>query len=414
MTMRQALLGFSTLLLAGAAQFSISSNVSAQQADLRAKVFTQSPAVRAAVEVRAESARQARALAYPPFLHSSGIGHYRVFDAPGAAQGTSPTSINLEGTITGQFTDTNGEIHGFLRAANGAFTTFDVPFGNVYGTVPFSISLTGAITGYFNDVNGVSHGFLRAPNGVIATFDAPGALFTYPAAISLSGEVAGFLFDANFVEHGFIRTPNGNLSTFDAPGASGGTTPLAISGLGTIAGAYSDANANSHGFLRAISGAFTSFDAPGNIGVGDLSGDLTFAVNPQGVIAGAYFQPIAGNPFGGNYQVFIRALNGTITTFATGTNSPCCTWSWPTGINLDNAIVGVLNDGYNINHGFFRASNGSITTFDAPGAGVGFGEGTVPVGITSLGEITGRFIDSNRVAHGFILIPAWSGLSSAR
>ena len=122
----------------------------------------------------------------------------------------------------------------------------------------------------------------------------------------------------------------------------------------------------------------------------------------------------AGNPFGGNYQVFIRALNGTITTFATGTNSPCCTWSWPTGINLDNAIVGVLNDGYNINHGFFRASNGSITTFDAPGAGVGFGEGTVPVGITSLGEITGRFIDSNRVAHGFILIPAWSGLSSAR
>ena len=82
MTMRQALLGFSRLLLAGAAQFSISSNVSAQQADLRAKVFTQSPAVRAAVEVRAESARQARALAYPPFLHSSGIGHYSCFRCP--------------------------------------------------------------------------------------------------------------------------------------------------------------------------------------------------------------------------------------------------------------------------------------------------------------------------------------------
>lgn len=220
--------------------------------------------------------------------------------------------------------------------------------------------------------------------------------------------------------HGFIRAPNGNLSTFDAPGAGTnatifpeGTYPLGIGGLWTIAGPYYKANGNSYGFLRTLNGKFTKFDAPGNIAAfAAFSFGQNFYINPVGVIAGTYFQVIAGNPFGGNYQVFIRALDGTVTTFAAGTNTPCCTWSFPTGINLEGAIVGSYNDANTINHGFLRARDGSIRTFDAPGAGVGYDQGTAPLGITDLGEIMGELIDLNSVVHGFVLAPGW--LSSAR
>jgi len=49
------------------------------------------------------------------------------------------------------------------------------------------------------------------------------------------------------------------------------------------------------------------------------------------------------------------------------------------------------------------AGNGAhrITSFDAPGAGTGNGQGTVPVGINALGEITGSYSDA-LTAHGFV------------
>jgi hypothetical protein len=377
---------------------------------------------RARVEAKAETARQARALASPSVQQSSALGKYVVFDAPGAAHGTFPTSINLAGAITGYFVDASQVSHGFLRTADGAITPFDVPFGNVYGANPASISLTGAITGSYNDSNGIGHGFVRAPDGIVATFDAPGGVYgTYPLAISLSGEVVGYLGDANFLAHGFIRAPNGKLTTFDPPGAGAnpnafiaGTFPVSVNAFGTIAGGYANDGGQSEGFLRSIDGAFTEFAAPGNIYPYNLYGPgPAVDINLEGVVAGAYFQPIAGNPFGGNFRAFIRALDGAITTFDAATYSPCCIWTFPTGINPENVIVGVFNDGYSIDHGFLRAPNGSITTFDAPGAGVGFNQGTAPLGITALGEIVGIVLDSNRLAHGFILTPQRPSLSAA-
>jgi hypothetical protein len=381
MTLRQAYIGFQALLLASAVQILMGVNVYAQS--------------------------------------TSAIGKYIEFDVPGAAD-TNPTSINLLGAITGSYSDANGSGGGFLRRLNGAITTFNVPGGT--GTSPTSINLAGAITGSFTDANGSGDGFVRASNGAITTFNVPGSVFTSPQAISLSGEVVGYYFDANFVGHGFSRAPNGKLSTFDAPGAGASTTifpqgtfTLGIGGFGTEAGAYYDANGNSNGFLLAKNGTFTSFAAPGNIvAFASFSFGKNLYINPQGVIAGTYFQPIAGNPFGGNYQVFIRARDGKITTFAAASSSLCCLWSFATGINLENEIIGSYNDANTVNHGFLRSWDGSITTFDAPDAGTGFNEGTVPLGITDLGEIMGEVIDSNDVTHGFILRPdLWNSALTA-
>jgi hypothetical protein len=44
-----------------------------------------------------------------------------------------------------------------------------------------------------------------------------------------------------------------------------------------------------------------------------------------------------------------------------------------------------------------------ITSFDAPGAGRGAQQGTYPYGINNYDVVTGYYIDSNYVAHGFVL-----------
>ena len=59
----------------------------------------------------------------------------------------------------------------------------------------------------------------------------------------------------------------------------------------------------------------------------------------------------------------------------------------------------------NVNHGFVRAPDGTITTFDVPGAGTGPGQGTVPETINASGAITGWDIDANDVSHGFLRAP---------
>jgi len=63
-------------------------------------------------------------------------------------------------------------------------------------------------------------------------------------------------------------------------------------------------------------------------------------------------------------------------------------------------ITGSYTDASFEPHGFVRALNGLITTFDPPGAG-GF-QGTQPQAINPRGLIAGYYTDSNNVFHGFL------------
>ena len=49
-------------------------------------------------------------------------------------------------------------------------------------------------------------------------------------------------------------------------------------------------------------------------------------------------------------------------------------------------------------HGFVRAANGKITTFEVRGAGTGAHQGTIPISISAVGDITGTYIDASNVA----------------
>ena len=84
-----------------------------------------------------------------------------VFDVSGST-GTYADAINGPGAITGWYLDSKSNAHGFVRAADGTYTTFDPK--RSAGTDPYGgINNKGAVAGFYSDANEQQHGFLRTP-----------------------------------------------------------------------------------------------------------------------------------------------------------------------------------------------------------------------------------------------------------
>jgi hypothetical protein len=211
--------------------------------------------------------------------------------------GTLGLNINASGEIAGGYIDFNGVDHGFLRTADGLITTFDVPGtgtaageGTQIGGVD-NLNKSGAVSGTYVDGHSVSHGYLRAADGIITTFDVPGAgtapgQGTVSSGINDSGVIAGVYGDASGVNHGFLRTSDGTITTFDVSGAAG-TVVENISGAGEIVGVYVDTRRVNHGFVRAPDGTITTFDVSG-AGSGAGEGTTPWSNDDAGDITGHY------------------------------------------------------------------------------------------------------------------------------
>ena len=172
---------------------------------------------------------------------------------------------------------------------------------------------------------------------------------------------------------------------------------LGINPAGTTTGYYVDANDAGRGYVRARDGTLTIFDVPG------ASYVFSGSINPRGVISGSYLD--ADSVVHG----FLRATDGRITTFdapGAGTSAWLGTWSgWGCCINPAGTLTGTYLDANGAVHGYVRSPDGTITEFDAPGAGTGAGQGTIGGLINDSGVIAGGYIDANGVSHGFLLIP---------
>jgi len=191
-------------------------------------------------------------------------GNIISFDVPGAGlgvgldQGTFAYCINDLGAIAEAFEDSSSVYHGFLRAPDGSFTTFDAPgagTGANQGTCAWSLNLHGTTAGTYIDGNNVTHGFVRSRDNEIAQFDPPDSVLTYPCeetCLGPDGTVIGFYNVANGTSYGFVRTPDGKIAKINAPGAATGygTIAASISQDGTIGGYFGDANFEAHGFVR--------------------------------------------------------------------------------------------------------------------------------------------------------------------
>jgi len=195
-------------------------------------------------------------------------GRFTTIDVPGAgsgfAQGTEADNVNSDGTIAGTYVDANNVWHGFVRDPWGHMTTFDAAgagTGAGQGTViewAQCLNEAGMITGNYVDASSVSHGFVRAANGAITEFDVSGAgtgagQGTWSWSINAAGTVTAEYVDADNVSHGFVRGPWGNITKFDVSGAGTGagqgTIPLGNNASGAITGVCVDNNNVLHGFL---------------------------------------------------------------------------------------------------------------------------------------------------------------------
>jgi hypothetical protein len=203
------------------------------------------------------------------------------------------------------------------------------------------------------------------------------------------------------------------IISFDAPGAgttagSGfGTFPESINKAGAITGHFTDANDLHHGFLRSPAGdEIVTFDAPG-AGTTAGSGQGTFprSISDSGAITGHYSD--SHNVIHG----FLRNSAGDeIITFdapGAGTTAGSGFGTFPESINDGGAITGHYIDSHNVTHGFLRSPGGKFILFEAPGAGTtaGSGSGTFPNNINEGRTIAGRYIDANNVNHGFLRVP---------
>jgi len=301
-------------------------------------------------------------------------------------------------------------------------TTIDAPGAGTtggYGTEGIAINAAGQIAGLYAGSSNAMRAYVRDTNGRVVMFDGPGAgspsagvpfptvsanLGTYAVGMDDSGAGTGYVIIAYGVAHSCLPAADGTFTMFDVPGAGKGNGQGTFAGSlspsgGVIAGWYVDATGMSHGFVRAGNGAITEFDVPAAATGPGLGTTTSWAqcVNPAGAMTGFYFDQ------NGAAHGYVRDPAGKITTFDApnaGTGSGQGTFTW--AINPAGVTAGTSQDNNGVYHGLLRAADGTLTMFDIPGAGTGAGQGTQVEGIDPTGVATGYYTDASGVSHGFL------------
>jgi hypothetical protein len=319
-------------------------------------------------------------------------------------QGTIALSVNLTGAIAGNFADSNGFVHGFIRSAAGVITTVDAPGDGNLATELVAIDGSGDTVGYYFDSQNLQHSLFRSADGTITTFDPPNST-SGAQSINDSGTVAGGFVDANGA-HGYLRASDGTFTTFDPTGSGGQievVIPYQISASGAVAGTYIDTSAVRHGFLRDPSGNITILDAPGAGTVAEQGTDVV-GMNASGTIVGGIDVGTVNGIVGTTHSL-VLATDGTYTVFdppRSGAHS-----SFAEAINDNGVVVGEYRDANLVRHGYMRQTDGTVVSFDDPDAAQLplsiANQGTDPRGINASGAVLGYYTDANGVRHGFIL-----------
>ena len=306
------------------------------------------------------------------------------FDAPGA-YGTYPFGINDSKWITGQYSDSAGYPHGFLRIPDGTFATFDLS-GATCGTYPHSINRSGVVVGdgtYHSGSYCYGHGFVRTPDGTLTSFDVPDAISTAASSINNGGLITGSYEDSNNLWHGFLRGTDGTFASFD-PSGSIDTDAAAINKAGVIAGSYEDSSKVWHGFVRATDGTIIAIDPPNS------TATYAVSINDSGAIAGYY-------GYRGNNYGFVRKATGKIITLDPKSSNQVGV----VALNNGGVVTGVVlvRQTY---YGFVRAADGTVKKINLKNS----------LGIWDMGCIndhaasTGSFLDLNEsTVHGFLRTP---------
>jgi probable HAF family extracellular repeat protein len=115
---------------------------------------------------------------------------YSFFTPPEAAPNSTYTSaINNRGQVVGQYSDTSGVTHGFLKQGK-TYTTIDAPEPEV-SIFANGINNGGAIVGRWQGDDYAAQGFVLTSGGLFTTVDYPGPELTSLNGINDRGDICG-------------------------------------------------------------------------------------------------------------------------------------------------------------------------------------------------------------------------------
>ncbi len=226
----------------------------------------------------------------------------------------------------------------------------------------------------------------QAQRFAIKRLNPPGSHYSFAFGLSNKGLVVGSFVNAKNVYEGFIY----DGSTYKEISESRYLTQAnGVNDNNIVVGDYIGKDQLTHGFFLR-DGQFTSYDlnqgkSTPNASSRTLS-TYIFAINNAGNFVG-YTQK-QGKP-----AIAYVNLNGTVRQFTFHRN-----YTYAYGIDNKNEIVGwFLNSSFSTWHGFYRGAGGKMTQIDYPGS-----VSTLCSGIDDVGDITGTYVDTKNVAHGFI------------
>jgi hypothetical protein len=315
-------------------------------------------------------------------------------DFPGKSSGSLAVGINAAGTLVGTYFTYFHNVplyRGYIRAADGTFTSFNVPGENLaappkgsdLGTVPIAINDQGVITGYYWD-GAKTHGFVRAANGTITKFNP--TMNLEPLGMNDDGVIIGSL--APNGRYGFERLADGKFVKLAAGSLGTAITPLGINSAGTVVGEVARAGKFVGGFIRRSDGTTRSLNIPHATGTSPLG------VNDKGAITGTYY---TGTHVDTDLLIhgFIRTSEGTIQTF----DPLRAVYTDAVSINNADWVTGYYTTGFENApyHGFVRTPAGKLTAFDPAGSTT-----TYPQSINAGGAIVGYYYDSASKPHAFM------------
>jgi uncharacterized membrane protein len=314
------------------------------------------------------------------------------FDEPdaGAAfgEGTVPVAINSNGVIVGYYVDAvQKRQHGFLRATDGTFTSFDAP--GALATVPTAISSNGMVVGIYSDPSSTSNlpfGFLRYANGQFLTLSAPGTIYTLPFAVNDLGQITGDSAD-DITLHGFIWTEKTRFTLFNVPFGIG-AIGSAINASGQIGGDYADPyiSGRYHTFIRDSGGHFRTLDPGVVVLVTGVS-----ALNDSGQAVGSFEDTSR------RIHAFVTDSTGVVTVLP----SMGRIGDWAVGINNAGVVVGFSRNHFAPTEtSFLRDAAGNITIISLPFSNIA----NQPFGINAGGQVVGWYLNAG-VSHGWLMTP---------
>jgi len=239
-------------------------------------------------------------------------------------------------------------------------------------TSPSSINNSLTVAGSYSTLSGFTGGFVRTAFGQITTIDV-GKVYTGQLRINAVGEIAGIYQDVSGLSRGFVRSTNGSVTTFNPGGPAGSTQVTDINDAGTVVGIYlpTDTDPPSQAYLRAADGTITTFTVPGSTSV------YPWSINDLGEVTGTYSYD-SGDQVGG----FVRSPGGMITTFTYSDGIV------PLAINIAGTTTGWYGPPVGNFAGFVAGSNGAITPFSIPGTGA---IDTLYIGLNNAGFIAGSY-----------------------